>query len=69
MEIRCTINSANSSGVVKLNCAVDEWDREVTHTHIIEFENDQKIQSKVCSIHAFLIRTSQVQYNSVEDTK
>ena len=69
MEIRCTINSANSPGVVELNCSVDECDREVTHTHIIEFENNQKIQSMVCSIHAFLIRTSQVQYNSVEDTK
>ena len=41
MEIRGTIDSANSPGVVELNCSVDECDREVTHTHIIEFENDQ----------------------------
>jgi hypothetical protein len=44
-----------------------ERKKEVTHIHVIEFENDQKIITGVCRIHALLIKTSKVQNHSVEE--
>ena len=46
-----------------------ERKKEVTHIHIIEFENEQKIVTGVCRIHALLIENSKVQNHSVEELK
>lgn len=48
-------------------CSVKNCDSNATYDHTIEFEDNTRIVSEVCSTHAFLIKNSEVQYNSVED--
>jgi len=54
-------------GDTQLTCSFTNCNAVATHSHIIEFEENQMILSEVCTIHAILIKNSQVQHNSVMD--